>query len=342
MDFLTNDKLVIVGAAGMIGSNMVQSAIMMKLTPNICAYDPFEPALEGTAEEMYQSGFKGINLTWTSDPAKAFHGARYIISSGGAPRKAGMTREDLLKGNAEIARELGENIKKYCPDLKMCVIVFNPADITGLVTLIYSGLAPNHLCTLAALDSTRLKVALSQELNLPPDEIKLPRTYGGHGEQMAVFASHTTVGGKPLKDMIGTDVLPKEKWEEIKKKVMGGGKRIIDLRGRSSFQSPAYLSVEMMRSAMGGEPFEYPVGCYVDTPLFNHIVMGVETTVNKDGVKYTIPTGDREEMEALETSYKHLCALRDEVITMGIIPPVIDWHKINSHLLTKNNQSQNE
>lgn len=342
MDFLTQDKLVIVGAAGMIGSNMVQTAIMMGLTPNICAYDPYEPALEGTAEEMYQSGFKGINLTWTSDPEKAFHGARYIISSGGAPRKAGMTREDLLKGNAEIARQLGEYIKAYCPDLKMCVIVFNPADITGLVTLIYSGLAPSHLCTLAALDSTRLKVALAQALNLPPDEIKLPRTYGGHGEQMAVFGSQTLIGGTPLKDIIGTPQLPKEEWEEIKKKVMGGGKRIIDLRGRSSFQSPAYLSVSMMRAAMGGEAFEYPVGCYVDTPQFSHIVMGVETTVDKSGVHYTIPTGNREEMEALETSYKHLCQLRDEVISMGIIPPVDRWHKINPNLLPKPDQSQDE
>ena len=41
MKFLTNEKLTIVGAAGMIGSNMVQTAIMMGLTPNICAYDPY-------------------------------------------------------------------------------------------------------------------------------------------------------------------------------------------------------------------------------------------------------------------------------------------------------------
>lgn len=41
MAFLTNDKLVIVGAAGMIGSNMVQSALMMGLTNNICLYDVF-------------------------------------------------------------------------------------------------------------------------------------------------------------------------------------------------------------------------------------------------------------------------------------------------------------
>jgi len=29
MEFLTNDKLVIVGAAGMIGSNMAQTALMI-------------------------------------------------------------------------------------------------------------------------------------------------------------------------------------------------------------------------------------------------------------------------------------------------------------------------
>ena len=41
MEYLTKDKLVIVGAAGMIGSNMAQTALMMNLTPNICLYDPY-------------------------------------------------------------------------------------------------------------------------------------------------------------------------------------------------------------------------------------------------------------------------------------------------------------
>ena len=58
MEFLTNEKLTIVGAAGMIGSNMAQTAMMMKLTPNICLYDPFAPALEGVAEELYHCGLK--------------------------------------------------------------------------------------------------------------------------------------------------------------------------------------------------------------------------------------------------------------------------------------------
>ena len=60
MKFLTNDKLVIVGAAGMIGSNMVQTALMMGLTNDICLYDVFSP--EGVAEEMRQSGFGDVKI----------------------------------------------------------------------------------------------------------------------------------------------------------------------------------------------------------------------------------------------------------------------------------------
>lgn len=40
MDFLSNGKLVIAGAAGMIGSNMAQTALMMRLSSNVCLYDP--------------------------------------------------------------------------------------------------------------------------------------------------------------------------------------------------------------------------------------------------------------------------------------------------------------
>ena len=140
MEFLTNEKLTIVGAAGMIGSNMAQTAMMMRLTPNICLYDPFAPALEGVAEELYHCGFEGVNLTFTSDIKEALTGASYIVSSGGAARKAGMTREDLLKGNAEIAAQFGKDVHQYCPNVKHIVVIFNPADITGLITLLYSGL----------------------------------------------------------------------------------------------------------------------------------------------------------------------------------------------------------
>lgn len=332
MKFLTNEKLTIVGAAGMIGSNMAQTALMMGLTSDICLYDPFNPALEGVAEEMYHCGFDEARITFTSDIKEAFTGAKYIVSSGGAARKAGMTREDLLKGNAEIALQLGKNIRMYCPDVKHVVIIFNPADITGLVTLLYSGLKPSQVSTLAALDSTRLQRALSKHFGIAQNKVVNSRTYGGHGEQMAVFASTTTIDGKPLTDLIGTPALTQEQWDEIKADVTQGGKKIIELRGRSSFQSPAYLSIEMIRAAMGGEPFRWPAGTYVSDAKFNHIMMAMETEINKNGISYREVNGTPAEHAELEKSYRHLCKLRDEVVNMGILPAISIWHELNKNI----------
>ncbi len=332
MNYLTNDKLVIVGGAGMIGSNMAQTAIMMRLTPNICLYDPYEPGLKGVAEELLQCGFEGLNLTYTSDIKEALTGAKFIVNSGGAARKAGMTREDLLKGNAAIAEEFGKNVRQYCPDVKHIVVIFNPADITGLITLLYSGLKPSQVSTLAALDSTRLRNELAKYFKIDPDKVENARTYGGHGEQMAVFASTAKVDGKPLTELIGTEALPEKEWEDMKVRVTQGGKNIIDLRGRSSFQSPAYLSIEMIAAAMGGPMFRWPVGTYINNQRFSHIMMAVETTVDKNGTTVKLFNGTPEEEKALEKSYEHLCQLRDEVISMGVMPPIDKWKELNPYL----------
>lgn len=332
MEFLTNEKLTIVGAAGMIGSNMAQTALMMHLTPNICLYDPFAPALEGVAEELFHCGFEGVNITYTSDIKEALTDAKYIVSSGGAARKAGMTREDLLKGNAQIAEQFGKDVRQYCTDVKHIVVIFNPADITGLITLLYSGLKPSCVTTLAALDSTRLRSELAKYFHISPDLVVNSRTYGGHGEQMAVFASTTTVDGKPLVDLIGTPKLPLEDWLAIKQRVIQGGKNIIDLRGRSSFQSPAYISIEMIAAAMGGKPFRWPAGAYVNNDRFSHIMMATETSITKDGVVCKPIQGTPEEEKELEKSYEHLCKLRDEVIEMGVMPPIADWHRLNPYM----------
>lgn len=332
MKFLTDEKLVISGAAGMIGSNMAQTAIMMGLSSNICLFDVYLPGLEGVVEELRHCGFDGVNITFTDQVAEAFKDAKYMVSSGGAPRKAGMTREDLLVGNASIAAQLGKDIKTYCPDLKHCVIIFNPADITGLVTLIYSGLKPSQITTLAALDSTRLQSALAKHFGLRQDKVTTARTYGGHGEQMAVFASTAKVDGKPLTELIGTPALTSEQWAQMKQDVIKGGAKIIELRGRSSFQSPSFVSIEMIGAAMGGEKFEWPAGCYVNNEKFKNVMMAMPSTIDATGVHYTDIKGSAEEMAALEASYKHLQNMRDEVINLGVLPAISEWSKYNNNL----------
>ncbi|GAB6983222.1 malate dehydrogenase [Prevotella dentasini] len=330
MNYLSNDKLVIVGAGGMIGSNMVQTVLTLGLTPNICLYDIYEPGVHGVFDEMEQCAFPGANLSYTVDPAEAFTGAKYIISSGGAPRKEGMTREDLLKGNCKIAADFGENIKKYCPDVNHVVVIFNPADVTALTALIHSGLKPNQLTSLAALDSTRLQQALAHEFDVQQDKVTGAHTYGGHGEQMAVFASRVKIDGEPLSEMN----LSEERWAEIKHHTIQGGSNIIKLRGRSSFQSPAYNAVKMIEAAMGGEKFTLPAGCYVnDEKLgFKNVMMAMPTTIDATGVHYTAPVGTEEEIAALQASYEHLCKMRDEIVDLGIIPAVDQWKNDNANL----------
>ncbi|HSR70085.1 MAG TPA: malate dehydrogenase [Acidobacteriota bacterium] len=334
MKYLTDEKLVILGAAGAIGSNMVQSALTMGLTPNIAMYDPYEPGLEGTAEEIYHCAFPGARVRWTADIGEALKDASYIVSSGGAPRKEGMTREDLLKGNTEIAEQLGRDIRSHCPSVRFVVIIFNPADITGLTTLVYSGLKPSRVATLAALDSTRLQTALSQHFGVPQDEVTGCRTYGGHGEQMAVFASTCKVAGRPLSELIGSDRLSHDKWDAIRAHVRQGGKRIIQLRGRSSFQSPSHQSLLMVKSVMDGQGYPWPCGTYVDSPEngFSKIMMAMETSLTRDGMSWSMPQGSPEEMESLRESYQHLVKLRDEVISLGSLPPLQEWSSVNSNL----------
>lgn len=330
MKYLSDEKLLIVGAGGMIGSNMAQTALMLGLTPNICLYDIFEPGVHGVAEEIYHCAFEGANVTWTTDPAVAFKDAKYIISSGGAPRKEGMTREDLLKGNCKIAAEFGDLIKKYCPDVKHVVVIFNPADVTALTALIHSGLKPNQLTSLAALDSTRLQEGLAQEFGVQQCKVTNAYTYGGHGEAMAVFASKALIDGTPLAEKN----LSAERWAEIKHNTIQGGSNIIKLRGRSSFQSPAYNAVKMIEAAMGGDKFTWPAGCYVncDACGYKNVMMAMPTVIDATGVHFTKPEGTAQEMSDLQASYEHLCKMRDEIIELGIVPPVADWKKENPNL----------
>jgi len=279
---------------------------------------------------MCHCAFPGANVSWTTDPKEAFTGAKYIISSGGAPRKEGMTREDLLKGNCRIAAQFGDYIKEYCPDVKHVVVIFNPADVTALTALIHSGLKPGQLTSLAALDSTRLQEQIAKVCGVQQCKVTNCHTYGGHGEQMAVFASEAMVDGKPLSDYN----ISEELWAQIKHDTIQGGSFIIKLRGRSSFQSPAYHAVKMIEGAMGGTPFTWPAGCYVncDKCGFKNVMMAMPTTIDATGVHFTEPKGTEAEMADLRKSYEHLCNMREEIIALGIVPPVADWKKDNVNL----------
>jgi malate dehydrogenase len=335
--YLTDKKVAVMGAAGAIGSNMVQDLLATGIANNIVMYDPFAQGLEGAAEEIYHCAFPGARVTFTTDVAEALNGASYILSSGGAPRKEGMTREDLLRGNCEIAKQLGQDIKSYAPDAEFVVIIFNPADITGLTTLIYSGLQPGCVSTLAALDSTRLQTKLAQHFGVAQDEVTGCTTYGGHGESMAVFKGNTAVQGVNLTNILGGATvngkgLSMEEWAAIQEHIRTGGARIIKLRGRSSYQSPSHQTVEMLRGRINNGGYPWPCGLYFKEGEYANVMMAANTHFTPRGLAGGIPQGDAEDMAALAKSYAHVTKLRDEVIAAGVLPPISEWTSLNPNL----------
>lgn len=334
MDYISDAKLVVVGAAGAIGSNITQAALTMGLTPRVTMFDVNEKTLRGAAREICHCAFPGARVTRTTNVIEALDGADYIITAGGAPRRADMTRDDLLAENAGVAANLGVNIRRYCPKVKAVVIVFNPSDLTGLTTLVHSGLDPRRVMTLAALDSTRLQYDLAKHFQVPQDQVTGCQVFGEHSEYMAVFHSGIRVAGKRLDDLLGTHALSHEKWEAIKNDVRTAGKQIIEFRGRSSFQSPAHHAVVMVKAVMDGKGYPWPCGSYVNVPEsgFEKIMMTNDTKLTTDGVISSLPQGTPEEMEGLQKSYAHLLEMREVAIRMGQLPPLGEWSKYNPHL----------
>ena len=60
--------------------------------------------------------------------------------------------------------------------------------------------------------------------------------------------------------------------------------------------------------------------------------MAMPTVIDAEGVHYGQVEGTQEEMAALDASYEHLCKMRDEIISLNIIPPVSEWKTINPNL----------
>jgi malate dehydrogenase len=64
----------------------------------------------------------------------------------------------------------------------------------------------------------------------------------------------------------------------------------------------------------------------------SYAMMAMPTVIDGTGVHFTMPEGTETEMADLQASYEHLCAMRDEIIEMGVIPPISDWKSLNPNL----------
>ena len=96
---------------------------------------------------------------------------------------------------------------------------------------------------------------------------------------------------------------------------------------------PAYEPWVMNDKPESGEGYEAAVAYAVADKLgFKNVMMAMPTTIDKTGVHFTEPAGTEEELASLQKSYEHLCKMRDEIVELGIVPPVAEWKEMNPNL----------
>ncbi len=85
---------------------------------------------------------------------------------------------------------------------------------------------------------------------------------------------------------------------------------------------------------MEGSDYSWPSGTYVNEPELGmtQIMMAMDTSLSSEGLTYAVPAGTDDELAALKESYAHLIKLRDEVVEMGVLPPLDQWSSVNPNL----------
>src|ERR1700750_1239854 len=238
-------KVPVVGA-GAVGATCADNIARAALAEELVLLDIKEGLAEGKAQDMMQTaallGFDTRITGSTNDYSKTA-GSDVVVITSGLPRKPGMTREELIGTNAGIVKSVTENILKHSPNT-IIIVVSNPMDTMNYLTLKTSGLPKNKIIGMGgALDSSRFKYYLSQELSCSPADLNAV-VIGGHGDTtMIPLISHATWNSVPV-----TQLLSKEQQDKIVAATMVGGATLTKLIGTSAWYAPGAGTAFMVES----------------------------------------------------------------------------------------------
>lgn len=243
-------KITVVGA-GAVGATCADNIARKELAEELILLDIKEGFAEGKAIDMMQTsallGFDTKVKGVTNDYAATADSEVVVITSG-LPRKPGMTREELIGTNAGIVKQVTENILKYSPNT-IIIVVSNPMDTMNYLTLKTSGLPKERILGMGgALDSSRFKYYLSQELGCSQADLNAV-VIGGHGDTtMIPLIKHATWNSIPV-----TNFLTEEQQQKVVSATMVGGATLTKLIGTSAWYAPGAGTAAMVESIVRDE-----------------------------------------------------------------------------------------
>ena len=307
-------KISLIGA-GQIGGTLAHLIGLKELANEVVLFDVASGIAKGKALDIAQSSsVDGFNVKFSgTDNYEDIKDSDVIIITAGVPRKPGMSRDDLLGINLKIIKQVAEGIKKYSPNA-FVICITNPLDVMVMAFQKYSGLPTNKVVGMAGiLDSSRFKLFLSLELNVPVKEIHA-MVMGGHGDTMVPLPRFTKISGKPLNELVKQGIISEERLENINQRTRDGGAEIVKfLEKGSAFYAPAASGVEMAKAYMNNENKVLPCAAYLNGEYgVNGIYAGVPVVINNKGIdKIEVIELDQKEKEQFDHSIEAVKKLWD-------------------------------
>merc|ERR1719506_3148360 len=150
-------------------------------------------------------------------------GCNLVLIPAGMPRKPGMTRDDLFKVNADIAKGLVEACGKFCPDAMLALIVNPVNSIVPAMAELYKkkGLDPAKIVGVTTLDCVRANKFVGEITGKNPRFINVP-VIGGHaGVTIMPVFSQDKAGAT-----IEADKIP-----DLDKRTQDAGTEVVNAKG---------------------------------------------------------------------------------------------------------------
>jgi malate dehydrogenase len=283
---MARTKIALIGA-GQIGGTLAH-LIGLKELGDVVLFDIAEGIPQGKALDIAQSSpVEGFDARYTgANSYDALEGADVCIVTAGVPRKAGMSRDDLLSINLKVMEQVGSGITKYAPKA-FVICITNPLDAMVWALQKTSGL-PKHMVVGMAgvLDSARFRLFLAEEFNVSVEDVSA-FVLGGHGDTMVPLLRYSTVAGIPLHDLVDLGWTTKARLEEIVDRTRNGGGEIVNLlKTGSAFYAPAASAVEMAQSYLHDKKRVLPAAAYLSGEYGQRdIYVGVPVVIGAKGVE---------------------------------------------------------
>ncbi len=298
---MARKKITVIGA-GNVGATLVQRLAEMELGDIVVVDIPQTLGMPaGKALDLAQSaaifGYDA-KITGATDYGPT-EGSDIVVITAGIPRKPGMSRDDLLKTNANIVKSCTEAAVAASPDAVL-IVVSNPLDAMCSVAMKASGFPKQRVIGMAGvLDSARMRCFLAEELGVSVENVQA-MVLGGHGDTMVPLPRFSTVSGIPI-----TELLAKDKIEAINDRTRKGGAEIVKLLVKgSAYYAPAASAAEMCEAILKDKRKILPCAAYLEGEYgIDGLFVGVPCKLGSRGIEAIIQLNlTTEERTALQKS----------------------------------------